>query len=212
MANFGCPGCNERFEGADALNKHHQEKPEHFHVRPQKGYKFVFRIRERYFNQIIAGTKTVEYRRDVEFWQKRIGTCLANIPRIFEFQSKEKPFTASFFSFDKVLAVFICGKRKHTREIVGIERIKTPEYFSDQGKKDVNTPTCLAFHLGEKRDDWVPVIAAGVVQINLTCPVDGEKLLMALSDPGNYIAVCAKCNYRTRVTIKPDGNVEAVKQ
>jgi hypothetical protein len=48
----------------------------------------------------------------------------------------------------EIEAVFICGKQIHRREVTGIERTLTPKYFSEQGKLDVNTPTCLAFHLG----------------------------------------------------------------
>lgn len=31
----------------------------------------VFRVRKKYFDDIVAGTKTVEYRRDGESWRKR---------------------------------------------------------------------------------------------------------------------------------------------
>ena len=83
----------------------------------------VFRIRKRYFDAIVAGEKRKEYRRDSEFWRKRL-----------------KP------SLDT--AVFICGKRVHRRKILSVTRQVTPTWFSEQGKKDVDTPTCLAFHLG----------------------------------------------------------------
>ncbi len=105
-------------------------------------YKFVFRIRKRYFDQIVAGTKTVEYRRDVPFWQVR----LANV---FGEEAVEGNFqVACALSGVDAEGVFICGKRKHVREVTGVERLLTPTYFSEQGKKDVNTPTCLGFHLG----------------------------------------------------------------
>ena len=32
---------------------------------------FVFRIRKRYFDDIVKGLKTVEYRKDSEFWRVR---------------------------------------------------------------------------------------------------------------------------------------------
>jgi len=109
---------------------------------------FAFRIRQRYFDAIVAGTKTVEYRKDTPFWQLRIkhacpmiGCAVFSPPDIFD--------TKQFGDWNLAKATFICGKQKHKRWIRRIKRISTPEYFSDQGKKDVNTPTCLAFHLGQ---------------------------------------------------------------
>jgi hypothetical protein len=105
-------------------------------------YKFVFRIRTRYFDQIVANTKKTEYRRDVPFWQIRIlhatrlCDCLVSAD------------TVVFKDGSQQLAVFICGKRKHVRQLISIVRMPTPDYFSEQGKKDVNTPICLGFNLG----------------------------------------------------------------
>lgn len=112
---------------------------------------FCFRIRKKYFDLIVRGEKIVEYRRDSPFWQKRIFNSdpgnehlrenVENPERLFKFEGlKGEGFTA----------VFICGKRIHRREVVRISRIKTPLYFSDQGKKDVDTETCFAFHLGDE--------------------------------------------------------------
>lgn len=84
----------------------------------------VFRIRKQYFDAIVSGEKKVEYRKDSEYWRKRI--LNANI------------------------AVFICGKRVHRRRILQVQRIKTPDWFSEQGQKDVDTTTCLAFYLGSE--------------------------------------------------------------
>jgi hypothetical protein len=92
-------------------------------------YKFVFRIRRVYFDQIVFGTKTVEYRSASDFWRKRV-------------------LNSNTGEYSKILAVFICGKLKHTRKIEHIKKIKTPG-FSEQGQKDVNTPECYAFYLGE---------------------------------------------------------------
>ena len=94
-----------------------------------KPYKFVFRIRERYFDLIVIGEKKIEYRKDKPFWVKRI------------IKANQEGRGAQ--------AVFICGKRKHVRWITFIERMKTPA-FSEQGKKDVDTPECFGFHLGDE--------------------------------------------------------------
>lgn len=106
-------------------------------------YKLVFRIRERYFNQIVDGTKKIEYRRDVPFWQLRLANIFGKDAVQGYFQ------LSSSLSGVEIEAVFICGKRKHVRECRGVERIDTPSNFSEQGKQDVDTPTCLAFHLGD---------------------------------------------------------------
>jgi len=85
--------------------------------------KAVFRIRKPYFNAIVKGEKSVEYRKFSKFWLKR----LENVD----------------------VALFICGKRKHCRKIVFVEQIQTPSFFSQQGKQDVNTASCFAIHLGD---------------------------------------------------------------
>lgn len=85
----------------------------------------VLRIRKRYFDAIVSGEKTTEFRRASPFWKKRI-------------VGKELLDTA----------VFVCGKQVHRRKITLIQEIETPSWFSEQGKKDVDTPTCYAIHLG----------------------------------------------------------------
>jgi hypothetical protein len=91
-----------------------------------KTKRVVFRIRKRYFDAIVDGSKRVEYRKDSVFWFRRF--VLRPPPDI---------------------AVFICGKRVHRRRITRIEAVITPGGFSEQGKKDVSTPLCYAIHLGE---------------------------------------------------------------
>lgn len=82
----------------------------------------ALRIRKRYFDAIVSGEKTVEFRKASPFWRKRIR--------------------------DTDVAVFVCGKRTHRRKITYIQEIKTPDWFSDQGKQDVDTETCFAIYLG----------------------------------------------------------------
>lgn len=90
--------------------------------------KLVLRIRRKYFDAIVSGEKTTEFRKDSVFWRKRIdGKGVEGEPWI---------------------AVFISGLRVHRREITLIQKIDTPE-FSEQGKKDVSTPKCYAIHLGK---------------------------------------------------------------
>jgi hypothetical protein len=123
-------------------------------------YKFVFRIRRCYFDLIVAGKKTVEYRSDSEHWRKFIGYYVKRLRKNFQALFLEElllDFAGAPLFFNPVdpsncdvEAVFVCGKLKHTRKVVAIERMFTPYYFSDQGKKDVNTSRCLAFHLGQE--------------------------------------------------------------
>ena len=105
----------------------------------------VFRIRKQYFDAIVKGQKTVEYRRDSKFWRSRIFNLLdGNMMR--SVVNENIVFRVS----QLVIGVFVCGKRVHRRQIISIEKIETPDTFSEQGKKDVETPYCFAFHLGSE--------------------------------------------------------------
>ena len=90
----------------------------------------VLRIRKRYFDAIVSGEKMTEFRSASQFWRKRI-------------EGKGEALDT---------AVFICGKQVHRRKITMIQEIETPTWFSEQGKKDVDTPTCYAIHLGVSYD------------------------------------------------------------
>jgi len=105
--------------------------------------KLSFRIRKQYFDAIVKGEKLIEYRRDIPFWHVRLANVFSQEAIQGNFQLDPN------LSGVEMEAVFICGKRIHRREITGIERIKTPAWFSNQGKHDVDTETCLAFHLGD---------------------------------------------------------------
>lgn len=93
----------------------------------------VFRIRKKYFDLIVEGHKNVEYRKDSPYWRKR-----------FRFN----PEWPILHDLPKV-AVFICGKRVHRREIEDVHYVRTPSTFSEQGKQDVPSPFCFAICLGD---------------------------------------------------------------
>jgi hypothetical protein len=95
----------------------------------------VFRVRKKYFDDIVSGEKNIEYRKDSPFWQKRVWEGKANCWRDLRGLGW--------------VGVFICGKRVHRRELTRVERRQTPGWFSEQGKRDVDTPACLAFFLGK---------------------------------------------------------------
>ena len=88
------------------------------------------RVRLRYFEEIVAGTKRVEYRAFTDYWIKRL------------------------LDPDLDVAVFVCGRRVHRRAILHVNVIPRPFDFSDQGKQDVSTKTCFAIFLGEEITDF----------------------------------------------------------
>lgn len=108
---------------------------------------FVFRIRRRYFDAIMRGEKTVEYRVDSPFWCTRIVNAV-NVGDMPLHAGDEVLFKLHEGNFkEAIAAVFICGKKILRKRIVAIERIRTPQTFSSQGQKDVGTPICWAFVL-----------------------------------------------------------------
>ncbi len=121
----------------------------------KKTYKIIFRIRRRYYDKIVVGEKTDEKRRNSAYWLKVIKQLNAFLTRTqgvkgWLDEQALLPFGKTEVDGCGIQAVFICGKgNKHTREVTDIERIRTPtESFSEQGKKDVDTPLCYVFHLG----------------------------------------------------------------
>ena len=87
-----------------------------------------FRIRRRYFDQIVEGSKTEEIRTD-------------------------KPYWSWLFTDPPQVATFICGKDIHRRYIKRIYR-EDPEkilgrFLSEQGKKDVTSNPAIIVELGE---------------------------------------------------------------
>ena len=113
---------------------------------------FAFRIRKRYFDLIVNGEKTVEYRRDIPFWRVRIVNLVKRV--CLRFIEKKVGSDALMEINDLkdmgIFAVFSSGRNVHRREVLKIERIKTPKDFSNQGKQDVDTEFCWAFHLGKE--------------------------------------------------------------
>lgn len=107
--------------------------------------RFVFRIRKPYFEAIVRGEKTVEYRVDSPFWRVRFGihSELDRLTPILAVQLARH-------DMGEGIAVFICGKRTHRRRIVDICYEKRPVGFTAQGLSDVSTDHCFAIYLGEE--------------------------------------------------------------
>jgi hypothetical protein len=99
-------------------------------------YWLTFRIRRIYFDQIVAGTKTVEVRARKAFWIVRAQRAMACL-----------------FLGIPVGCIFLCGKDVHRRGLVLVEAYDTAEEAlgrppSPQGLKDIGTGPCYGFHLG----------------------------------------------------------------
>ncbi len=114
-------------------------------------YSFCFRMRKEYFDAILRGEKDVEYRRNSPFWAKRIQNWAAahGMAALFPLELKKNSIVFKGSFREDTIAVCLCGKRIHRRKIWGIALMKTPSTFSAQGRKDVDTELCWAFHLGE---------------------------------------------------------------
>jgi hypothetical protein len=92
--------------------------------------KVSFRIRKRYYDMIVSGEKTEELRQLKSFWIDRL-----------------------FCDHPPEIAVFVCGNRVHRRFIVAIYYCIAEEMLnrelSEQGKKDIQTESCICIELGE---------------------------------------------------------------
>ena len=84
---------------------------------------FSFRVRKRYFDAIVKGEKTVEYRRDIPFWRIRVVNVVDDPEFTHDVLCTNKEIEPRSIDAD---GVFICGKRIHRRKVIAISRIKTP--------------------------------------------------------------------------------------
>jgi len=118
-------------------------------------YHLMFRIRRQYFDAIVAGTKTVEYRRKSPFWDQRVNRVLSDKAKYLVLnphlgRSVSVTLDLSEVASEKIVGVFVCGPRTHRRIVTGIGLQFTESMnFSRQGRRDVDTPECYSFHLGE---------------------------------------------------------------
>jgi hypothetical protein len=100
-------------------------------------YKLSFRIRKIYFDQIVAGVKTVEFRAVKPFWNRRVLKASLEIRYC-----------------RRVIAVFLCGSAIHRREVVTVKYYPNSVAAlgrepSEQGKADLGDGPVIGFHLGE---------------------------------------------------------------
>lgn len=116
----------ERMTGYSNMQRGLMAAQQHRQRKISKVKYAVFRIRWEYFGDVKSGVKTIEYRKASDFWRPRLK--------------------------DADVAVFLCGKQVHRRRILFVEEIPTPDWFSSQGRKEVDTPTCFAVHLGKVFD------------------------------------------------------------
>ena len=99
-------------------------------MRRQKEKRVSFRVRRQYYDAIVSGEKTVELRRLIPYWEKR----LVRVDR-------------------PDIAVFVCGKQVHRRRIkrvlVGEPETILGRELTTAEKNDVPTELCIAIELGE---------------------------------------------------------------
>lgn len=110
-----------------------------------KPYHLVFRVRRKYFNDIVDGVKKIEYRKASPFWKTRV----QNLSVVYATTEIDMPLVPFAIHVENVIGIFICGKDVHRRTVPQIDYIYTPRWFSEIGKKDVDTDTCFAFHLAD---------------------------------------------------------------
>jgi hypothetical protein len=95
-----------------------------------------WRVRRIYFDALKACTKNEELRKDTPFWRARLLKPAEDQPNV---------------------AYFTCGNDELYRLISSIVPDVDPEMvlgrsLSDQGSKDIPTPTCIATYLGRLYD------------------------------------------------------------
>ncbi len=99
-------------------------------------YRLVFTVRHEYFDAIVRGDKTVEFRRASQRWVTVYERCRDYLD-----------------GHTRVEAVFICGGLKHEREVVGVERFPDATHAlgrepSEQGARDLGSGEVVGFRLG----------------------------------------------------------------
>lgn len=102
-------------------------------TKTRRPYIFSFRIRQVYFDQIVAGKKKNEVRKASKFWEARVMNSIGR----------------------KSVAVFVCGPKIHWRRVTGIIWYKTPQEAlgrnpSAQGTKDIGKGPVYMFQLGRR--------------------------------------------------------------
>jgi hypothetical protein len=100
-------------------------------------YRLSFRIRKIYYDQIVAGTKTAEFRKASPFWVVRAGHAMEALE-----------------NGELVTATFVCAKEVHRRKVVRTNSYKNARDAlgrepSDQGRQDLGIGYILGFHLGD---------------------------------------------------------------
>ncbi len=111
----------------------------------------VFRIRQPYFDEIVAGTKKVEVRRLSPHWS----AVLARITETFKEASNVLGVVEGIRIKPGLVAVFVCGRQVHRRKVRGVKIADNAELvlgrpLSAQGREDVGRGHVLAFDLGEE--------------------------------------------------------------
>lgn len=98
-----------------------------------------FRVRRVYFDQIVSGIKTAEFRRLSDYWSHRV-------QRIIDSGKSQRALW---------VAVFLCGRKVHRRRILKVSihpnaRAALGREPTSHGRLDLGDGMVVAFHLGEE--------------------------------------------------------------
>ncbi len=119
-------------------------------VAAKKTFKLVFRVKKAYYEQIVAGTKTTEFRAQTPYWLKIISYINKFIERTLGLKTwlqtdRTEPWTAEVIGIQAIFITCLKGQ-SHTRQVTAIGQISTPPEL----KQLINTPRCFTFYLGNE--------------------------------------------------------------
>ncbi len=130
-------------------------------VSNKKNYKIIFRVRAKYYAQIVSGKKQTEYRQTSPYWQRVLRQINNYLKRVVYHPSDKLVRTVNFFDVSStnrwridvtgvdIQAIFICAAgQKHIRKVIAIEHLETPDEIKEQAGNDVTTKMCYKFTLG----------------------------------------------------------------
>ncbi len=117
-------------------------------VASKKTFKLVFRVKKAYYEQIVAGTKTTEFREQTAYWQKVLSNLNKFFERAFGWKAwlqteRSEPWTAEVEGINAIFITCLKGQ-SHTRKVLAIGQQVTPSELREL----INTPKCYTFYLG----------------------------------------------------------------
>jgi len=111
--------------------------------------KLSARVRRVYYDAIVRGEKTTEFRADKAFWSTRVHSLM----REHEHDGSLTVGERVVFHEPRPSLVLVCGHEKHEREIVSLAWFTSAEEGlgrepSEQGRQDLGEGPVYGFDLG----------------------------------------------------------------